>query len=102
MVSMCLRHFTHPLTGRMGWYCGIEFSDPKIDNVDVEADADLIERMIAEHQPDVIDIREHGDNEAADFDRVLGLATDRKRLRSIVRHTDPVWRMKYEITEEEN
>ena len=87
MITMCLRHFTHPVTGRTGWWCGIEFPDRLIDNIDVEADADLIAAMIADHQPEAIDVRENV--AAPDFDRVLDIAAQRKRLRSLVRHTDP-------------
>jgi hypothetical protein len=87
MKAMCLRHFTHPVTGRTGWYCGVDLGDPALDNVDVEADAGVIAALIAEHQPDVIDVRENV--EAPDIDAVLALAQDRKRLRSVARHTEP-------------
>jgi hypothetical protein len=88
MTSMCLRHFTHPVTGRTGWYCGVDIPDPLEDNIDIECTAEEIPALIAEHQPDVIDIREHPGTPSPDIEAVIAAASLRKRLRSCVRSTD--------------
>ena len=82
MKAMCLRHFTHPTTGRTGWYCGVDIPDPLVDNIDIECTAAEIPALIAEHQPDVIDVREGV--ASADTAAVVAAASDRKRLRSFV------------------